>query len=186
MPGENREIREYLKTLSDSEKYKKLQELDPSRAEQISQNDRYRLERSLEIAVSGLKWKDLETPTGGILEEFGDMSCIGLFLDGEREELYRRINSRAEKMIQKGLVEETRDIIERFGENCPALNSLGYNFAVENIHGKISLECLVNKFSQSHRNYAKKQITWFKKEKLLKRISWQGALALLKNIEYQG
>lgn len=186
IPGENPAIRENIKSLNNHEKYKMLEELDPHRALQISPSDLYRVERSLEIALSGIRWSERESPLGGILEEYPDIECIGLFIDEERHELYERINNRAKKMIYSGLLDETGRILEEFGENCPALNSLGYNFAVENIQGKITLECLENKFSQSHRNYAKKQITWFKKEKILKRISRLEALALLKKIEYQG
>jgi len=174
-----------ISQLNKEEKLSLLQRLDPIRYGELNPNDLYRIERALEIALEGGKWHDYATPTGGYLQKNID-EWIPLYIDTPREVLYQRINQRSDWMIKNGLLEETKTVIDNYGEGCFALNSLGYNFAVEIIHGKITLECLKEKFSQSHRNYAKKQITWFKKETFLKPVLWNEALSLLKKIEFQG
>ncbi len=175
------EIKNKILKMEKFQKIETLESLDPKRFQEIHTNDEYRLDRALEIALIGEKWHS-RRPTGGYLQK-SDIEWTGLYLDGSREELYNRINLRSEKMIDSGLLEETKAVMDVHGEFCPALNSLGYNFAVENIQGKITLECLKEKFSQSHRNYAKRQITWFKKETFLKSCTSLEAFSFLKNIE---
>lgn len=175
------EIKNKILQMGKLQKIETLKSLDPERFQEIHTNDDYRLDRALEIALIGEKWHSRH-PTGGYLQKSG-IEWTGFYLDGSREELYKRINLRSEKMIESGLLEETKAVMEEHGEFCPALNSLGYNFAVENIKGKITLECLKEKFSQSHRNYAKRQITWFKKETFLKSCTSLEAFSFLKNIE---
>jgi len=175
------EIKNKILKMEKFQKIETLESLDPKRFQEIHTNDEYRLDRALEIALIGEKWHS-RRPTGGYFQKSG-IEWTGFYLDGSREELYKRINLRSEKMIDSGLLEETKAVMEEHGEFCPALNSLGYNFAVENIKGKITLECLKEKFSQSHRNYAKRQITWFKKETFLKSCTSLEAFSFLKNIE---
>ena len=85
-------------------------------------------------------------------------------------------------MIQEGVLEETKEVVSLYGEQAPALNSLGYNFALAYINGKMSMESFSEEFARSHRNYAKKQITWFKKEEILKPMDWNSALEIIKKI----
>ena len=175
------DIKNKILQMGKLQKIETLESLDPERFREIHTNDEYRLDRALEIALIGEKWHS-RSPMGGYLQK-SDIEWTGLYLDGSRGDLYRRIDMRSEKMIVSGLLEETQAVMEEYGEFCPALNSLGYNFAVENIQGKITLECLKEKFSQSHRNYAKRQITWFKKETFLKSCTSLEAYSFLKNIE---
>jgi len=175
------EIKNKILQMGKLEKIETLESLDPERFQEIHTNDEYRVDRALEIALIGEKWH-ARAPSGGYLQK-SDIEWTGLYLDGSRDDLYRRIDRRSKKMIDSGLLEETKAVMDEYGEFCPALNSLGYNFAVENIQGKITLECLKEKFSQSHRNYAKRQITWFKKETFLKSCTSLEAFSFLKNIE---
>jgi tRNA dimethylallyltransferase len=184
-PEVSQNTKNTISQLNREEKLFQLQSLDPLRYGELNPNDIYRIERALEIALEGGKWHDYATPSGGFLQNPW-VDWVPLYINSPREDLYQRINQRSEWMIQNGLLEETKNVIENYGEEFFALNSLGYNFAVEIIHGKITLECLKEKFSQSHRNYAKKQITWFKKETFLKPVLWNEALSLLKKIEFQG
>lgn len=175
------EIKIKISQMGKLQKIETLESLDPERLREIHSNDEYRIDRALEIALMGEKWHS-RSLTGGYLHKSG-IKWTGLYLDGSREDLYKRIDQRSDHMINLGLLEETKAVMDEYGEFCPALNSLGYNFAVENIKGKITLECLKEKFSQSHRNYAKRQITWFKKEKFLKSCTPLEAFSFLKNIE---
>jgi tRNA dimethylallyltransferase len=88
---------------------------------------------------------------------------LRLGLDPARPQLYQRINDRAYAMFAQGLIEETRELLARFGR-CPALDSLGYRQAAQYLDGALTHEQAVAAASQGHRNYAKRQLTWFRRE----------------------
>ena len=83
-----------------------------------------------------------------------------------REKLYERINQRAARMFEDGLVEETKPLLERYGGNTAAtpLTSLGYKQAVQFLRGELTREQAIAAARQGHRNYAKRQMTWFRRE----------------------
>jgi tRNA dimethylallyltransferase len=85
-------------------------------------------------------------------------------LDPERSELYERINQRARQMFETGLLEETQQLIHNYGSSARPLTSLGYRQAVELLRGELSREEAVRAAQQGHRNYAKRQMTWFRRE----------------------
>jgi tRNA dimethylallyltransferase len=84
-------------------------------------------------------------------------------LNPPRQALYSRLNHRAEAMFAAGLVEETRGLLERYGP-VKALDSLGYRQALAVLAGTSSIEAAVAAAQQGHRNYAKRQLTWFRRE----------------------
>jgi tRNA dimethylallyltransferase len=88
---------------------------------------------------------------------------LRLGLDPARPQLYQRINDRAEDMFAQGLIEETRELRARYGRS-PALDSLGYRQAAQYLDGTLTHEQAVAAASQGHRNYAKRQLTWFRRE----------------------
>lgn len=175
------EIRQEVEQMAAEKRWQLLGERDEKTWYNLNFNDQYRVIRALEVVLAtGEKWSDWQqTRTPGILQE--NIHPIGLFIDWSRDVLYERINQRAEKMVTGGMLAETQYVLERYGENCPALKSLGYNFAVENIQGKIDSVNFYESFAKSHRNYAKKQITWFKKEPLARPMPFQEALEYIKN-----
>ena len=85
-------------------------------------------------------------------------------LNPDREALYGRINERAREMFSAGLLEETRMLIDRYGSSVWPLNSLGYKQAMQHLRGELSLEQAIVAAQQGHRNYAKRQMTWFRRE----------------------
>lgn len=178
------ELRKDLESLSREERWFQLEEKDPEACKKINYNDDYRVCRALEIVISsGKKWSEAKPDTSqSFFSRYPGTEIQGFFIHHERAVLYERINRRVKEMIEAGIIEETKNVIDRFGKNCPALKSLGYNFAVENIQGKIDIGIFYELFSRSHRNYAKKQITWFKKEVTLKPVSWNSALEEIKKI----
>jgi tRNA dimethylallyltransferase len=93
---------------------------------------------------------------------------LRLGLDPLRPQLYERINARARAMFAQGLIEETRDLIARYG-HMPVLDSLGYRQAAQHLAGVLTLEQAIAAASQGHRNYAKRQLTWFRRES---DVSW--------------
>ena len=138
-----------------------LTRLDPASAARIHANDVAKVIRAIEVTLAGSQpmseaWKQgQEALTGYRILRIG--------LDPERVALYARINARAREMFAEGLVEETRDLIARYGRP-PALASLGYRQAAQFLEGASTLEQAIASASQGHRNYAKRQLTWFRRE----------------------
>jgi tRNA dimethylallyltransferase len=78
--------------------------------------------------------------------------------------LYERINRRAQEMFEAGLIDETRRLHEKYGDAAGPLASLGYKQAMQSIHGELTREQALPAAQQAHRNYAKRQMTWFRRE----------------------
>ena len=155
--------------------HRMLRRLDPASATRIHANDTPKLIRAIEVCLAGRKPLSavLATPgeardplTGFRLLRIGldpprkSLPRTGLLL---REGLYDRLNRRAEAMFAAGLVEETRALLERYGP-VKALDSLGYRQALAVLAGTLSLAAGVEAAQQGHRNYAKRQLTWFRRE----------------------
>ncbi len=183
MPKISDETKISVEKMSKEEKWILLEKIDAEATQKLFKNDDYRISRALEVNLSGVKWSHLKNESSeGILHR-KDIDVTGFFLDDDRQVLYERINKRAVEMLENGMLEETKVVLEKYGENCPALNTLGYNFTLEFIRGKSDIERLRENLKKSHRNYAKKQITWFRKENILKPISKESALDYLKKIQ---
>jgi len=89
---------------------------------------------------------------------------LRLGLNPERDALYARINQRAAKMFDEGLIAETERLLEKYGEQARPLASLGYKQALQFLRGEVDWESALAAAQQAHRNYAKRQITWFRRE----------------------
>ncbi len=89
---------------------------------------------------------------------------LRLGLNPEREALYARINQRAAKMFDDGLIAETEGLLAKYGEQARPLASLGYKQALQFLRGELDQESALAAAQQAHRNYAKRQITWFRRE----------------------
>jgi tRNA dimethylallyltransferase len=139
-----------------------LLRLDPEAATRIHANDQPKLIRAIEVCLSSRqKMSDLWQQGREPLSGFG---ILRIGLDPERNALYTRINERARKMFDKGLVQETKRLLEKYGESAYPLSSLGYKQAVQFLRGEIDSKLAVWTAQQAHRNYAKRQITWFRRE----------------------
>jgi tRNA dimethylallyltransferase len=139
-----------------------LKRLDPEAAVRIHPNDTPKLVRAIEVCLSSREkmsemWRQGRDPLQGF-------RILRLGLDPDREALYDRINLRAKKMFESGLVMETRRLLQRYGETPWPLKSLGYRQAVQLIHGEIDEMGAISAAQQAHRNYAKRQMTWFRRE----------------------
>ncbi len=138
-----------------------LRRLDPAAAQAIHANDIPKLVRAIEVCIStrqpmtGL-WQQGREPLRGF-------RIVRLGLNPDREALYQRINLRAAQMFQHGLVEETKTLLQRYGPVRP-LDSLGYRQAVQCLQGTLALDDAIAAAQQAHRNYAKRQMTWFRRE----------------------
>ncbi len=139
-----------------------LRRLDSDAAGAIHPNDASKLVRALEVCLAARRpisalWRQGREPLPGY-----DVLRIGL--NPVRSELYARINSRAETMFASGLVEETARLVARYGDAIWPLRSLGYRQAVELLKGEITRESAIAEAQRGHRNYAKRQLTWFRRE----------------------
>jgi tRNA dimethylallyltransferase len=138
-----------------------LQHLDSAAAPNIHANDTPKLIRAIEVCLaSRQKMSDLWQQGRDPLQGF---SILRLGLDPERSLLYERINQRAREMFEGGLIEETQHLLQKYGP-VRILNSLGYKQAVQLLKGELSREAAVASAQQAHRNYAKRQMTWFRRE----------------------
>jgi tRNA dimethylallyltransferase len=140
-----------------------LHRLDQAAAERIHANDTPKLIRAIEVClVSRAKMTKLWQQYGR--EPLRGFRIVRLGLDPDRQALYERINRRAQRMFEAGLVEETRSLFEKYGDSAAPLSSLGYKQALQLICGKINREQALEAARQAHRNYAKRQMTWFRRE----------------------
>jgi tRNA dimethylallyltransferase len=139
-----------------------LRRLDRAAAVKIHANDAPKIIRAIEVCLASRKkmtelWQSGRDPLCGF-------RILRLGLDPDRGALYDRINRRAEQMFEAGLVEETRTLLEKYGNAVGPLSSLGYKQAVQLIRGELTREQALQAAQQAHRNYAKRQMTWFRRE----------------------
>lgn len=141
----------------------RLQELDPEAAARIHPQDRMRIVRALEVHSQSQRKISEFQEEHRFQEAPYEVFKIGPFF--EREELYRRIETRTEEMMERGWVEEVKTLLDQgYLPHLKSLQSLGYKHIVSYLSGKISLEEAVRLIKRDTRRYAKRQITWFKSD----------------------
>lgn len=138
-----------------------LRRLDRAAAEKIHPKDDSKIIRAVEVSLLARQpmtdlWKEGRNPLTGY-------RILRVGLDPPRDGLYARINRRAAEMFEQGLVEETRTLSEKYPA-APALGSLGYKQAIQFLTGEFPRDEAVRAAQQGHRNYAKRQMTWFRRE----------------------
>lgn len=141
-----------------------LQRLDPASAERIHANDQAKLIRAIEVCLAARKpLSEVLAAPDAARNPLTGFRLLRIGLNPPRRELYERLNRRCAEMFAAGLVEEARGLLERYGP-VKALDSLGYAQAVAVRAGTLTLEAGVEAAQQGHRNYAKRQMTWFRRE----------------------
>lgn len=159
--------------------YEEAKRIDPEAAQKISSNDRKRITRILEIyRATGKNKTEMER----ISRLNGPKYDYKVFaIDMDREKLYERINLRVDLMIKDGLVDEVRRIVAKYDRFPTAMQGLGYKEVVEYLNNEVTYEEMIEKIKQETRRYAKRQLTWFRKNK---DIVWlDGLLQKEENIE---
>lgn len=142
--------------------YAMLVRLDRVAADKIHPNDAPKLIRAIEVCLaSRQKMSELLKRGRDPLQGF---RIVRLGLDPERSALYERINERALQMFESGLVEETQRLMEKYANRARPLGCLGYRQAVQFLRGEVNRAQAVQAAQQGHRNYAKRQMTWFRRE----------------------
>jgi len=136
-----------------------LGRLDPVSAARIHANDTAKLIRAIEVCVAAGK----AMSAAQARDPLQGFRILRIGLNPPREALYENLNRRAAAMFEAGLVNETSGLLERYGP-VKALDSLGYRQAVEVLNGSLTTEAAIAAAQQGHRNYAKRQMTWFRRE----------------------
>lgn len=154
----NYELRNELDKLPYDELLKMLQNIDIDAANSLEKNDKKRLIRYIEIVK--LTGQPLHL-SRGIKEKEFDIEWIGL--NFPREELYDRINRRVDIMIKQGLVDETIDLLQKYGRISNITDTIGYREIISYLDKQLTFEDAIDKLKQNTRNYAKRQLTWFRK-----------------------
>jgi tRNA dimethylallyltransferase len=141
-----------------------LLRLDPASAARIHPNDTSKLIRAVEVCLALRRpMSEVLTIPGQAKNPLTGFRFLRIGLNPPRKELYERLNRRAAAMFAAGLVEETRALAERFGP-VKALDSLGYRQAAAFLAAGLTLDAAIAAAQQGHRNYAKRQLTWFRRE----------------------
>ena len=174
-PPANQDLRDLLRrrveTRTGDHLHRTLRRLDHAAALRIHAHDVPKLIRAIEVSLAGRRpmtetWAE---PTRDALTGY---RVLRLTLAPPRDLLYARINLRAESMFARGLVDETRALIARFGPDCRPFGSLGYAEAAAVLRGELTEPEAIEKARQGHRNYAKRQGTWFRREAELHPTLW--------------
>ena len=144
--------------------FKKLIQLDPETAYIVDPNNPRRVIRALEIAIKTKKPFSAQRKTGKPLFDF-----LEIGIETPKGNLNKRISQRTNLMIKDGLVDEVKKLVEKYGERRQSFDAIGYREIIEYLNKKISLDEAMDLIKKNTRQYAKRQMTWFKKDK---RIHW--------------
>lgn len=165
------DYREYLmeqrKLFGNEYLYDELKKIDPESAKKMLPQNWKRIVRALEVFhLTGKPIADHQKEYSRNIK----INFCQYALEWNREELYKRIEQRIDEMIKNGLIEEIKGILEKgFDENLNSLNTVGYKEIISYLKSEISLERAVELIKRNTRRYAKRQLTWFRKDK---RIVW--------------
>ena len=154
----NLQLREELNQLDTSKLYEMLSELDFESAQKIHCNNKVKIVRALEVC------KTLGIPMSKAQKKKkSPYNTLWFGLNsGERNFLYDRINNRVDVMIRRGLLNEAKELFEKYGENNILMNTIGYQELYPYLKGEVDLNSAVELLKQNTRRYAKRQISWFK------------------------
>lgn len=156
-------FREKMNNFDKSELFEILKHQDPISAKRIEKNDKKKIIRALEVIhITGKPMSENQ----GIKEPEFDVEWIGC--NFPREVLYERINRRVDLMFENGIIEETQNLIKKHGRIGNIVDSIGYKEVLAYLDGVYTLEEAKDKLKQNSRNYAKRQLTWFRKNPNIK------------------
>ncbi len=159
----NKELRDKLKNLSKSELFEKLEKLDKNAAQTIDPNDSKKIIRAIEIiSTTG---KSLANSRGKNESNY-EVEWIGK--NFVRKTLYERIDKRVDIMVEDGLIEETKSLLEKHGRIPNIVNTIGYREIIGYLDNLYSLDDALDLLKKNTRNYAKRQLTWFRRNDEIK------------------
>ncbi|MBP7221965.1 MAG: tRNA (adenosine(37)-N6)-dimethylallyltransferase MiaA [Sedimentibacter sp.] len=160
----------YYKKHGEDALYDKLLKIDPEAAEKIHKKNVKRVIRALEVYdITGSKFSEINTD---IRKESNKYDCILAGLSMERKVLYERINQRVDEMLSKGLLEEVRSLMEKgYGKNLVSMRGIGYKEIIDHLEGITDYDEAADILKRNTRRFAKRQYTWFLKDRNVKWFS---------------
>jgi tRNA dimethylallyltransferase len=161
-PGQRERLRKLAATRGPAYLHRLLTRLDPTAAAAIHLNDVPKVVRAIEVSLAAEGPLTQQWQRGR--DALTGYRILRLGLNPPRTRLYERINHRAAAMFDRGLIEETERLLARYGKDCRPLTSLGYAEATAVLKNELTREQAVAQAQQGHRNYAKRQLTWFRRE----------------------
>ncbi len=158
---ENKDFNINFDKLTNEELYDLLKKVDEESSLKIHMNNRKRVLRALEIFYSsGKKKSEIEKKQ----EHKLIYDAVFISYNLSREELYQRIDKRVDEMVEKGLFFEVENLVKKYGSNLKAFQAIGYKEIIHGKENKISHQEIINSIKKASRNYAKRQITYFKNQ----------------------
>ena len=145
---------------SNEELHQMLEKVDPQSADSIHENNRKRVIRALVFAENGGLTKSENIANQEHKMRFDNVEI--LFLNPNREDLYQHINDRVEQMFENGLVDEVKALLKKYEFSLTAYQAIGYKETIDYLNGKTTLEEAKELIKKRTRNYAKRQVTFFK------------------------
>ncbi len=142
--------------------HRMLARCDPAAAAAIHPNDIPKLIRAIEVSLASGRPMTAAWAEGR--DRLAGYRILRIGLEPERQLLYERINQRAAKMFDQGLVEETQHLLSEYGPELKLFDALGYRQAAAFLRGDYARETAIQLAQQGHRNFAKRQLTWFRRE----------------------
>ncbi|MCK5123082.1 MAG: tRNA (adenosine(37)-N6)-dimethylallyltransferase MiaA [Candidatus Pacebacteria bacterium] len=160
----NKKIRERLEKHTEKYLFKKLKKIDLKSAKTIGENNKRKLIRALEVCeITGKPFSSQQIKG----EPLFNVLQIGIKTD--REKLYKKIDERVDEMIRIGLIKETKKLSKKYSFDLPAMSGIGYREIGQYLQNKIALEEAIQKIKFRTHQYARRQMTWFKRDG---RIEW--------------
>lgn len=201
LPEAESSLRQELENLTSEELLERLKKLDPASAERISANDKVRMVRALESSIISGR----PSSQSRLIDREPSHKALVIVLCLKRPVLYRRINQRVLDMLEAGLIQETRRIVQEYGSDAPALRSLGYAQVLSFLRGDLPEESLLEEISKYTRRFAKRQTTYWRNEPVkrgwlsdpaqqsgqkgdltMMQWSWRDLLSLTRQVSQQG
>ena len=172
-----KKLRERLEKKSEKELFKIYQKLDSEGSKYIDKNNKRRLIRAIEVCKMTGKpfWRQRE-------KEESLFDILELGIKTEKEKLKERVSNRVEKMIKSGLEQEVKNLVKKYGRNIPPFQTIGYSEWKDFFKGKININEVKNLITLHTLQFAKRQMTWFKRDKKIRWVqNCQMAEKLVKN-----
>tara|TARA_Y100001968_G_C19346586_1_gene712374 strand:- start:400 stop:1320 length:921 start_codon:yes stop_codon:yes gene_type:complete len=145
--------------------WEKLEKLDKLSAKDLHPNDTSRILRSLQVFLAtGYSIKKFQKDNPFLVARY---PCVAVAIEWERNLLYERINKRTLNMLKSGWINEVETLLKYYPKESTPFQSIGYSEIIQHLSGKLELNQMIQKIQQRTRNYAKRQITWFRKESMI-------------------